>query len=38
MWGGNVHPDQLNPLRDYQRPPRDGKAIVADMVSAFVGL
>lgn len=38
MWGGNVHPDQLNPLREYERPQRDGKAIVADLVSTFVGL
>lgn len=38
MWGGSVHPDQLNPLREYQRPKRDGKAIIADMISAFVGI
>lgn len=33
-----VHPDELNPLREHRRPPRDGKAIVKNLVAAFVGL
>ena len=37
--GGKVfHPDELHPLRNYERPRPDKKKIVQNLTAAFVGI